>query len=93
MGYAEQESDSVWMWDMCTTQVIATREIIWLKQMFFQSDESGILELESLYDIGDILGAELGLDIDDDVSTDYVQASSTVVYWHQETERRGATLM
>jgi hypothetical protein len=60
--------------------------------MFFQSDESGILELESLYDIGDVSGAELGLGTDDDISTDYVQAGSTVVYWHQETEHHCATL-
>jgi hypothetical protein len=45
IGYTEQESDSVRMWDMHTTRVIVTCDVIWLKQMFIQNDESGILEL------------------------------------------------
>jgi hypothetical protein len=51
VGYAEQESDSVCMWDMQTSWVVVTCDVIQLKQMFFQNDESEILELESPHDI------------------------------------------
>ena len=35
VGYAERESDSVRMWDMRTSRVVVSRDIMWLKRMFF----------------------------------------------------------
>jgi hypothetical protein len=79
VGYVEQESDSVCVWDMCTTTVLVTCDGIWLKQMFFQNVESGILQLECLHGIGDDFGSGLGLDTNDDISANHAQVNSTVI--------------
>ena len=56
VGYADRESDSVRMWDTRTARVVVTREVIWLKRMFFKDDVSDIIELDSLKEVGDNIG-------------------------------------
>ena len=39
VGYANnRESDSVKMWNPETNRVVTTRDVIWLKRMFFERD-------------------------------------------------------
>ena len=48
VGYAEQESESVRMWDPSTRRVIVTHNVIWLKKLYFQpNDVAGMLELDA----------------------------------------------
>ena len=56
------------MWDTSTARVVVTHDVIWLKCMFFKNDVSGVIELDSLEEIGDDLGLGLGPGTDDDVS-------------------------
>ena len=60
LGYAEHESDSVRMWDIHTSRVVVSRDVIWLKRMFFKEDTSGVIDLEALDNIEDNLGSGLG---------------------------------
>ena len=47
VGYPSNgESDSVRMWNPTTNQVVTTRVVIWLKRMFFESDNSSGFELD-----------------------------------------------
>ncbi len=47
VGYAEQESDSVHMWDPSTMRLVVMHDVIWLKKLHFQPDDmAGVLELE-----------------------------------------------
>lgn len=55
VGYADCKSDSVRMWDMQTS-----RDVIWLKLMFFNDDAAGVIDLDTLEDLEAELGAELG---------------------------------
>ena len=48
VGYTEHKSDSVWMWDSCTTRGIVSRDVIWLKRMFFKNDVTGLIDLDTL---------------------------------------------
>ena len=48
------------MWDIRTTRVVVSRDVIWLKRMFFKEDASGVIDLEALDDIEDDLASELG---------------------------------
>jgi hypothetical protein len=57
--YAERESDIVRLWDMHTSRVIVSRDIIWLKQMFFKDDASGVIDLDTLENLDCKLGLEL----------------------------------
>jgi hypothetical protein len=67
------------MWDKHTTRVVVTRNVIWLKRLFFQNDVSGVLEPEGPQDIWDDLGLGLGLDIDGDISANHLQTKSSVM--------------
>ena len=58
VGYAECKSDSVQMWDSCTTRVIVSRDVIWLKRMFFKNDVTGVIDLDTFGAIEDNLGSE-----------------------------------
>ena len=49
VGYADQEKISDRMWDSRSMRVIVTRDVTWLKRMFFKNDMSSI----SLEEIGD----------------------------------------
>ena len=54
VGYTEHESDSVCMWDPSTMRVVVTRDVIWLKQLHFQTDDvTGVRELDTAEDCGD----------------------------------------
>jgi hypothetical protein len=72
VGYAECESDSVRMWDMWTSQVIVSPDVIWLKRMFFKDDTTGVIDLDTLEDLETELGPEsdigLGTKNEDDVT-------------------------
>jgi hypothetical protein len=72
VGYADHESDSVRMWDMRTSQVVVSRDVIWLKRMFFKDDATGVIDLDTLEDLETELGAEsaigLGTKNEDDVT-------------------------
>ena len=59
--YAEHESDNVRMWDMCTSRVMVSQDVIWLKRMFFKDDASGIIDLDTLEDLENELGPESGI--------------------------------
>jgi hypothetical protein len=59
VGYAECESDSVRMWDLHTTRVVVSRDVIWLKQMFFKDNVSGVRDLDTFGAIENDLGSEL----------------------------------
>ena len=48
VGYAERASDIVRMWDMQASRVVVSRDVIWLKRMFFKDDASGIIDLDIL---------------------------------------------
>jgi hypothetical protein len=52
VGYADRESDSVRMWDMRTSRVIVSRDVYWLKRMFFKDDTVGVIDLETPEDLG-----------------------------------------
>ena len=47
VGYAECKSDSVQMWDMHTSRVVVSQDVIWLKRMLFQDDASGVIDLDT----------------------------------------------
>ena len=48
VGYAEQESESVRMWDPSTKRVVVMHNVIWLKRLYFQPDDvTGVLELDT----------------------------------------------
>ena len=48
VGYAEQESDSVHMWDPSTMRIVVTHDVIWLEKLYFQPDDmAGVLELDT----------------------------------------------
>ena len=51
VGYAGCKSDSVRMWDIHTSRVVVSRDVIWLKRMFFKEDTSGVIDLEALDNI------------------------------------------
>jgi len=56
IGYSEQESDSIRMWDpqTATITIIVAHDVIWLKHMHFQPDDiTGVLELENMQGIVD----------------------------------------
>ena len=47
VGYAEQESDSVHMWDPSTMRIVVTHDVIWLMKLYFQPDDvTGVLKLD-----------------------------------------------
>ena len=47
VGYpSNRESDSVRMWNPTTNRIVTTRDVIWLKQMFFESDNLSGFELD-----------------------------------------------
>ena len=56
VGYTERGSDSVRMWDSHTTRVIVSRDVIWLKRMFYKNDATGAIDLDTLEDIEVIQG-------------------------------------
>ena len=48
VGYAEQESNSVHMWDPLTMRVLVTSDVIWLKKLYYETDDmAGVLELDT----------------------------------------------
>ena len=48
VGYAEQESESVRMWDPSTKRVVVMHDVVWLKRLYFQpNDVAGVLELDT----------------------------------------------
>ena len=51
VGYADRESDSVRMWDMRTSRVVVSRDVVWLKCMFFKDDTTGVIDLDTLEDL------------------------------------------
>lgn len=59
VGYVDRESDSVQMWDMRTSRVVVSCDVIWLKRMFFNDDASGIIDLDTLENLENELGPEL----------------------------------
>jgi len=70
--YADRNSDSVRMWDMRTSRVVVSRDIIWLKRMFFKDGAAGVIDLDTLEDLETELGVEsdigLGTKSEDDVT-------------------------
>jgi hypothetical protein len=68
MGYADQECNSVRMWDSRSTRVIVNHDVTWLNRMFFKNVMPGVIELDSLEEIGDNLGLGSGSRNDDDFS-------------------------
>ena len=72
VGYADRESDSVRMWDMQTSRVVVSRDVVWLKRMFFKDDTVGVNDLETPEDLDSIIGSEsdtgLGAKNEDDVT-------------------------
>jgi hypothetical protein len=60
VGYTECKSNSVQMWDTCTTRVIVSHHVIWLKRMFFKNDTTGVIDLDTFGAIEDDLGLETG---------------------------------
>jgi hypothetical protein len=73
VGYADRESDSVRMWDMRTSRVIVSRDVYWLKRMFFKDDTVGVIDLDTPDDLESIIGSEsaieLGTKNNDDITT------------------------
>ena len=59
VGYAEYISDSVRMWDSCTSRVVS-RDVIWFKRMFFKTDMTGVIDLDIFGAIEDNLWLESG---------------------------------
>ena len=51
VGYANWESSSNRMWDLVMAWVIMTRDVIWLKKMYFKSDSPGVIDLDTLADL------------------------------------------
>lgn len=47
VGIVAQENDSVRIWDLNTNRVVMSQDVIWLKQMYFQQDDT-IGELECI---------------------------------------------
>ena len=45
VGYADRESDSVRMWDMRTSWVVVSRDVIRLKRMVIKDDVTSIIDL------------------------------------------------
>jgi hypothetical protein len=72
VGYAERESDSMRVWDMLTSQVIVSHDVIWLKRMFFKDGATDIIDLDTLEDLETELGPEsdigLGTKNEDDIT-------------------------
>ncbi len=60
VGYAECKSDNVRMWDSRTTRVVVSRDVIWLKRMFFKNDATGVTDLDTFGVIEDESGAGFG---------------------------------
>jgi hypothetical protein len=60
VGYTKCTSDSVRMWDSHTARVMVSRDVIWLKQMFFKDNASGVIDLDTFGAIENDLGSELG---------------------------------
>ena len=48
------------MWDSCTTRVVVSRDVIWLKRMFFKNDATGVIDLDTIEVIEDDSGLESG---------------------------------
>ena len=63
VGYVECESDSVRMWDKRTSRVIVSRDVIWLKRMFFKDDASGVIDLDTLENLDCKSGSGLGVGV------------------------------
>ena len=61
VGYAEHKSDSMKMWDMHTSRVVVSRDVIWLKRMFFKDKAPGVIDLDTLENLENELLPELGL--------------------------------
>ena len=51
VGYADHESDSVRMCNSVTAWVIMTRDVIWLKKMFFKGDSPEVIKLDTLTEL------------------------------------------
>ena len=48
VGYpANHESDSVLMWDQATTGVVTTRDVIWIKRMYYDQPKDVSFHIES----------------------------------------------
>jgi hypothetical protein len=47
------------MWDMRISRVVESRDVIWLKCMFFKDDTAGVVDLDTLEDLENKLGPEL----------------------------------
>jgi hypothetical protein len=58
VDYAECKNNSVQMWYSHTTRVIVSRDVIWLKRMFFENDASGVIDLNTFGAIEHDLGSE-----------------------------------
>ena len=60
------------MWDVQTSRVVVSRDVIWLKLMFFKDDATGVVDLDSIEDLETELGPELGIGLgmknEDDVT-------------------------
>ena len=90
VGYSDRESDSVRMWDMQTSQVFVSRDVSWLKHIFFKDDATGVIDLDTPEDLDSKLGAgldtRLGIKIEDDVtamgpSNNHPNKSGGTVMW------------
>ena len=55
-GYADRESNSVRIWDMHTSRVVVSQDVVCLKQMFFKDDASGVIDLDTLENLECELG-------------------------------------
>jgi hypothetical protein len=60
VGYAKGKRDSVRMWDSRTARVIVSRDVIWLRRMFFKNDMTGVTNLDTFGAIEDDSGLESG---------------------------------
>jgi hypothetical protein len=77
VGYAERESDSVRMWDSRTTRVVVSRDVIWLKRMFYKNDATGVIDLDTLGDIEDDSGLGSGAGLGSVDSSDVINKGPT----------------
>ena len=74
VGYADRKSDSMQMWDMRTSRVVVSCDIVWLKRMFFKDDATGVIDLDTLED----LETESGTESDEGLDTkNVVQVTAT----------------
>ena len=51
VGYSDSESDSYRMWNRKTNQIVTTREVIWMKRLFFDRPTHLTAYVDATYEV------------------------------------------